>query len=385
VGPPWNLKKEEIDPNSWTTSKTTCDEIGHYTQLLWKTTTDIGCAMADESKSGERGILGCQYGESGNFEYTTNDGTCPTYAEYVPYPPTKTEEQCIAELGITKPDMTPQCEWGGNWVYTEMVRAGEIEWNEALGGCVSTGVINKDCNFEKVLVRGVCVPEGYEGAPPHLPSSTDQSTTDKDPNLSWNLPWYQPPARNTVWGRSGDKKVMSHKAWVNEVLLTHNRLRCMHGAPPLQWSDELEAHADSWVRFSGPLEDIMAGFASPVSERRNLGGFEFVSQMTKFGFYHRNVLTPGKNVEDWYQRGLEFLPGGKVNLEVKACRWAPYAQIIWKSVTHVACAMYKHSFTCEYGPGIPCMIPMARDEPGRIMENVLPPIKPLDECMAGDR
>merc|ERR1719321_4716 len=95
--------------------------------------------------------------------------------------------------------------------------------------------------------------------------------TDTDEDVAWNLPWYQP--RYDALGRSRHR--LSHKAWVDEVLLTHNRLRCMHGAPPLKWSDELERHADSWVRFVGPLDDPADFlFVSPVKERMSLAGFE---------------------------------------------------------------------------------------------------------------
>lgn len=381
--------KDTTKDGTWTRAKSMCHLIGHYSQMLWKTSTDVGCAMADESKSGEVGILTCQYGPMGNF--VEPDGTCPKYVEYVPYPPVKSEEQCLTELGVVMPDTTPQCEWVlppvGNANWREMVRNGEFEYSEEEGGCVPTpkrGTM--DCTFEKVFKRGICVPEGYEGAPP-LPSHEDE-------DVPWNLPWYQP--RYDALGRSRHR--LSHKAWVEEVLLTHNRLRCMHGAPPLKWSDELERHADSWIRFVGPLDDP-ADFlkVSPRKERMNLAGFEphewykdgtkspGVSAMIVMHQDHAFVERPGSAIQGWYDTGMAILPGGKPDLDVKACQWAGYAQILWKSATHVGCAFHKHSMTCEYGPGMPCMIKMVRVNPDEVLENVSPPIKSSEACLAGDR
>jgi len=38
-------------------------DVGHYTQLVWRTTTEVGCAIAD---NGEDEILVCRYAEGGN-------------------------------------------------------------------------------------------------------------------------------------------------------------------------------------------------------------------------------------------------------------------------------------------------------------------------------
>ena len=39
--------------------------VGHYTQLIWKTTYQVGCGMA---KSGDKEYLACHYDPAGNYE-----------------------------------------------------------------------------------------------------------------------------------------------------------------------------------------------------------------------------------------------------------------------------------------------------------------------------
>jgi len=42
------------------------EDVGHYTQLIWKTTSLVGCAVADASGGDE--IMVCRYMEGGNVE-----------------------------------------------------------------------------------------------------------------------------------------------------------------------------------------------------------------------------------------------------------------------------------------------------------------------------
>ncbi|WP_447341046.1 CAP domain-containing protein, partial [Mycobacterium tuberculosis] len=39
------------------------EDVGHYTQLIWRTTTEVGCAVRT---AGEDEILVCRYMEGGN-------------------------------------------------------------------------------------------------------------------------------------------------------------------------------------------------------------------------------------------------------------------------------------------------------------------------------
>jgi hypothetical protein len=41
------------------------EDVGHYTQVIWRTTGQVGCALGE---AGEDEVLVCRYMEGGNFE-----------------------------------------------------------------------------------------------------------------------------------------------------------------------------------------------------------------------------------------------------------------------------------------------------------------------------
>ncbi len=51
-----------IFPNNSTTGKV--EDVGHYTQVVWRATTKVGCANAS---NGAEDILVCRYSEAGNY------------------------------------------------------------------------------------------------------------------------------------------------------------------------------------------------------------------------------------------------------------------------------------------------------------------------------
>lgn len=51
-----------IFPNNSTTGRV--EDVGHYTQLVWRATHEVGCA---EASSGSDDILVCRYAEAGNY------------------------------------------------------------------------------------------------------------------------------------------------------------------------------------------------------------------------------------------------------------------------------------------------------------------------------
>jgi Cysteine-rich secretory protein family len=52
-----------VSPNNSTTGRV--EDVGHYTQLIWRATTEVGCA---EASSTREDILVCRYAEAGNYK-----------------------------------------------------------------------------------------------------------------------------------------------------------------------------------------------------------------------------------------------------------------------------------------------------------------------------
>ena len=53
----------EISAYDFTTGTSTGGDIGHFTQVVWKSTKHVGCALAS---CGENDLLVCQYSPAGN-------------------------------------------------------------------------------------------------------------------------------------------------------------------------------------------------------------------------------------------------------------------------------------------------------------------------------
>jgi hypothetical protein len=62
----WIREKRFFRPGSFPDNSTTgrVEDVGHYTQLVWRATTEVGCA---EAASAGEDILVCRYAEAGNY------------------------------------------------------------------------------------------------------------------------------------------------------------------------------------------------------------------------------------------------------------------------------------------------------------------------------
>jgi len=62
----WIREKQFFRPGVFPDNSTTgrVEDVGHYTQVIWRATTEVGCA---ETTSADEDILVCRYTEAGNY------------------------------------------------------------------------------------------------------------------------------------------------------------------------------------------------------------------------------------------------------------------------------------------------------------------------------
>lgn len=63
----WGEEKEHFEEGTFPDISSTGDwsDVGHYTQIVWKKTKKVGCAIAS---AGGKDILVCRYSPPGNFK-----------------------------------------------------------------------------------------------------------------------------------------------------------------------------------------------------------------------------------------------------------------------------------------------------------------------------
>jgi hypothetical protein len=129
------------------------------------------------------------------------------------------------------------------------------------------------------------------------------------------------------------------------ILSAHNEARAEVGAPPLQWDPNLAIAAASY----GPaLSRIGHLVHSPRTGRENQRENLWMGQDGRF--------QPEQMVGAWTDEKRLFFPGAFPNVS-RSGNWADvahYTQMIWKTTTHVGCAIYRDGtwdyLICRYSP-----------------------------------
>lgn len=129
------------------------------------------------------------------------------------------------------------------------------------------------------------------------------------------------------------------------ILAAHNEARSEVGAPPLQWDPDLAVAAASY----GPaLSRIGRLVHSPRAGRENQRENLWMGQQGRFH--------PEEMVASWSDEKRLFRPGAFPDVSRTGNWWdvAHYTQMIWKSTTHIGCAIYRDGtwdyLICRYSP-----------------------------------
>uniref|UniRef100_A0A7S2VM36 SCP domain-containing protein n=1 Tax=Zooxanthella nutricula TaxID=1333877 RepID=A0A7S2VM36_9DINO len=153
--------------------------------------------------------------------------------------------------------------------------------------------------------------------------------------------------------------------WAADVLAKHNEYRCMHGAPPLTWNDDLEAHAKQWAV-------IGHGQRSPPWELKDVGPFRLVGESVATKITDQGgAASPAGAVQAWYHQ-IEQTDGHRGEVDHYTFEFAQYTQVVWKSSTSLGCAWLHDFFVCQYGP--------AGNIPGEFASQVMELKKAQQHC-----
>jgi hypothetical protein len=132
-------------------------------------------------------------------------------------------------------------------------------------------------------------------------------------------------------------------AFAQEILDAHNRYRAEVGVPPLQWSDSLAADAQPWANYLTSLGGIQLIHSNTPGQGESLFGG---SPPGAFG------LT--RMVDDWGSEKSSFVAGPFTNVGFDGGVIGHYTQMIWRSTTHVGCAIANNGqdefLVCRYSP-----------------------------------
>lgn len=166
-------------------------------------------------------------------------------------------------------------------------------------------------------------------------SSTGGGTTTTDNSATL-------PTTSTASNNAGNVQGVD---LANSILTVHNQERAAVGVPPLVWSDELAAGAQTWAEHLATTGEFAHDPNSPNNVGESIAGFNPSNGVSAPGEgqslwvdekknWHGGVLTP----ENWYPTGH-------------------YTQMVWKDTKQVGCATASgngHPFSilvCRYNPG----------------------------------
>ncbi len=192
----------------------------------------------------------------------------------------------------------------------------------------------------------VCLTSACTLSPAPAPAPARATVPAPVPIAPGGPRWIEPPSQSprAAVPIAPPRDAQPSQAVEARLLDAHNAERRRVGAPPLVWSDALEAEARDWAR---ELIDTrrFAHDPRPHGHGENL--------WTGWG---GRVFTPEDMVGDWIEERADYRPGIFPDVS-RTGDWTAvghYTQIIWAGTTHVGCAVETRGdqqlLACRYAP-----------------------------------
>jgi uncharacterized protein YkwD len=146
------------------------------------------------------------------------------------------------------------------------------------------------------------------------------------------------------------------------MLAAHNHFRCLHGAPPLGWSDEVASYAQTWVDTLTTLEhsDSYASPLGPLGE--NL-------------YRTSGEVRAADVVASWYAEGAKHAYGDTYQPET-----GHFTALIWRDAKVLGCGVHGGIVSCNYGSGGLALTCATPNLAGCFTEQVQRPIADPSKC-----
>ena len=137
---------------------------------------------------------------------------------------------------------------------------------------------------------------------------------------------------NAGASRPGPTAPASNEAFAQQILKAHNRLRCLHGAPPLQWNNAVADYAQRWVD--------KAGFKHSDSYNAPIG------PMGENLFGTTGALSGDEAAQAWYSESEGYNYGREGSSSS-----GHFTAMIWKDARYLGCGRAGGTLSCNYWPG----------------------------------
>ena len=122
-------------------------------------------------------------------------------------------------------------------------------------------------------------------------------------------------------------------AFAESMLAAHNRARCLHGVPPLAWSDDVAAYAQTWVNGLSSMQhsDSYQAPIGPLGE--NL-------------YATNGPVNAADVVALWYSEGAQYRYGDDFQPGS-----GHFTAMIWRDARVLGCGVHDGIVSCNYGSG----------------------------------